>query len=325
MAFKKAMVVMIILSIITCSAGFASGFSDIGQVSWAQSAINFMSVKGFVGGYADGTFKPNQKITRAEIVTIINKMNSFEETGEIVFSDVSSKDWFYKEVQKATKAGYVMGFPNGKFEPNAYVTREQVAVIIGNLYKIEYSTESLIIDDIDQISNWAKLAVEKMIKGGIMSGYPDGTFKGRNNITRAEAAVVLSKIHQKYSGMDIVKEEVVESPVSVDEVAKPAPVEPEGDKAVNETLETVLGKLESRVLPKLTTTLQRDAANIVIDSIAKYLSNPSYNFDADVTSAKVLVSKMTDSEQLAFENAITSSIPISELNTLNQKFRLINY
>ncbi|MBE0451702.1 MAG: hypothetical protein IBX70_12765, partial [Clostridia bacterium] len=48
-------------------------------------------------------------------------------------------------------------------------------------------------------------------------------------------------------------------------------------------------------------------------------------FDSDVASAKSLVAQMTDDEQLAFENAITSSIPISELNTLNQKFRLINY
>ncbi|MCD4712876.1 MAG: S-layer homology domain-containing protein [Clostridiales bacterium] len=325
MAFKKAMVVMIILSLITCSVGFASGFSDIGQVSWAQSAISFMSQKGFVGGYSDGTFKPNQKITRAEIVTIINKMNGFEETGEIVFSDVNSKDWFYKEIQKATQAGYVTGFPNGKFEPNAFVTREQVAVIIGNLYKIEDSTESLIIEDIDQISNWAKSAVERIIKSGIMSGYPDGSFRGRNNITRAEAAVVLSKIHQKFSGVDIEQEEVIEPQIPVDEAVKPTPTEPEGDKVVNDTLEIVLGKLESRVLPKLTTTLQRDAANTVMDSISKYLSNPSYDFDSDVASAKSLVAQMTDEEQLAFENAITSSIPISELNTLNQKFRLINY
>lgn len=205
------------------------------------------------------------------------------------------------------------------------MTREQVAVIIGNIYKIEDSTESLIIDDIDQTSTWAKDAVEKIVKGGIMSGYPDGTFKGKNNITRAEAAVVLSKIYEKYSAVNSVEEEVVEPSKPTEEVTEVLPSEPEMDGVVNETLETVLGKLESRVVPKLTTSLQIDAANIVINSIASYLSNPSYDFDSDVASAKVIVSKMTEEEQLEFENAITSSIPISELNTLNQKFRLINY
>jgi hypothetical protein len=253
-------------------------------------------------------------------------MNGFEELGEIEFTDVILKDWFHREIRKAVKVGYVSGFPNGKFEPNAFVTREQIAVIINNLYKIEDSTESLIIDDIDQTSVWAKEAVVKIIKGGIMSGYPDGTFRGSNHITRAEAAVVLSKIHQKYGAVEVETEKIVVEPSKPKEaLAESLPSVSETDGEVNETLKTVLGKMESRVIPKLTTTLQRDAASIVISSISSYLNNPSYSFDTDVASAKSLVSQMTDEEQLSFENAITSSIPISELSTLNQKFRLINY
>ncbi len=329
MRFGKIVCVLVVLTILSTSTVHAAKFSDLNGVSWAQDAINFMADNEYIGGYPDGTFKPQQVITRAELVTIINKMNRFDKFSEIAFKDVEKHNWYYNEIRKSVFSGAITGFPDGTFKPNAPVTREQIAVIIDNLYKFEYKTDRFDIEDITDISNWAKESVEKVVSNGIMTGYEDKTFRGKQNITRAEAIVVLNKVFSVFGALNT--EMVIEE-------SKPTPspiVNPIGSGnggadviqpvENREELEAVLSGLEDYVLPKLTTTLQRDAANIVMDSISKYLSNPSYDFDSDVASAKSLVAQMTDEEQLAFENAITSSIPISELNTLNQKFRLINY
>lgn len=329
MKFSKILCTVMLMILLSTSSVHALTFSDLGSVSWAQDAIMLMAENGFVGGYPDGTFKPQKVITRAELITIINKMSGFNELAEINFNDVDDNSWYYDEVRKSIHSGAVNGFPDGSFKPNAPVTREQIAVIIDNLYEIEYKTQGFDIKDITEISNWAVRSVEKVISNGIMSGYTDKTFRGKNNLTRAEAIMVLNKVFTlfEFLGTEITFEEVEQISNSV---TIPSASGNENSNVIQpienkDELESVLDGLEIYVLPKLTTTLQRDAANIVIDSIAKYLSNPSYEFDSDVANAKNLVSNMTDEEQLAFENAITSSIPISELNTLNQKFRLINY
>ena len=79
---------------------FANSFSDI-EDHWAKNEIKSLTEKGLIEGYLDGTFRPNNDITRAEFMTLINRALVYIEEDTISFSDVSPDDWFYGEVAKA--------------------------------------------------------------------------------------------------------------------------------------------------------------------------------------------------------------------------------
>lgn len=326
---KKLYIYLFILLVIIgiTPLSFAVQFNDIESVPWAKDAIVSLSENGFINGYADGSFKPMSGITRAELVKIINRMNLFSDGSTLMFSDVNKSDWFYKEIGIAVKSGSVKGYPDGTFRPNDPVTREQVAVILNNLYKFEETTLSFNIEDYDEISSWAAEAVEKIVGNGFMSGYPDGTFRGANPITRAEAVLVLNKIYGKIGPL---------TPVLTDE--KPQTTDPVGQIEIptensipNEEpeeiviLRSVVSQLEALVFPSLTTTLQRDTMNLVIASVSRYLEDQAYDITQDVEQAKGLIRQMSDEERLDFENAITTKIPLADLHELNRKFRLVNY
>ena len=92
--------------------------------------------------------------------------------------------------------GYINGYSDNTFRPNDPITREQAAKIISNYKKIEdYNFDKLnkYKDAID-VSDWEKYSVEGVLDQGYMNGYSDNTFKPKNNITRAEAVVTLSRI-----------------------------------------------------------------------------------------------------------------------------------
>jgi hypothetical protein len=162
---------------------------------WAEETIQLWLNEGRITGYPDGSFKPNGNITRAEFVTMVNKLFSFNETTDINFSDVNEDDWYYQEVQKAFKAGYITGVSETQFAPNSNLTREQAAVIVAKVMKLEINAEAAgIFTDNNKISNWALDFVGAAAKSELIKGYTeDNTFKPQNFITRAEAVVTLNR------------------------------------------------------------------------------------------------------------------------------------
>jgi len=126
---------------------------------------------------------------------MVNKLFDFSETTKISFSDVNSNDWFYREVQKAFKAGYITGISETQFAPNSNLTREQAAVIIARLLNLKGDAESAeVFKDMNKISSWALKLVGAAAKAEIIKGYTeDKTFRPQNSITRAEAVVTLNR------------------------------------------------------------------------------------------------------------------------------------
>jgi len=329
MAFRKHIIIWLSVLVIVTSSNFSYGvtLSDVNQVTWAQESIQFMIDKGFISGYSNGTFMPQNVITRAELITIINKMNNFTEEKIISFNDVKSSDWYHKEVAKAVYAGVANGFPDNTFKPNDAVTREQVAVILNNLYGFENKTDVFTILDFNNISSWAKDAVGNIVGSGIMKGYPDGKFLGKNPITRAEVAVVLNKIYEKFGQVSVeidqISQPIVSNPSSGvgDSTSGSQTIENSG---LNIQLKSVIEKFGRRVTPKLTTELQLEAASIITSSVNKYIADNTYNINSDVETAKTVFSRMTESEYTIFKNTIMSNIPSYELSALNDVFKLVN-
>src|SRR5690606_14971005 len=107
-----------------------SPFKDM-QSHWASNAIQRLTEKRFMHGYPDGTFKPNQPMSRAEFMTVISRMLGLEEgQGESVFKDVPADAWYSKYVSAVHKLGIVQGYADGTLKPQQAITREEAFAIL---------------------------------------------------------------------------------------------------------------------------------------------------------------------------------------------------
>ncbi|SHE28168.1 S-layer homology domain-containing protein [Desulfofundulus australicus DSM 11792] len=193
---SRLLAVTLVFSLLLALAGVAyAGFSDLNG-HWAQKQVEEWADKGLVRGYQDGTFRPNNAVTRAEFVALVNRAMEVEGSGaEVSFKDVKSGDWFFNDVAAAVSAGYVGGYEDGTFRPNQPITRQEAASIIGRLLNLGSGDASVLakFKDAGQIGSWARGSVAAVVAEGLMGGYADGTFGPARSITRAETVVVLDR------------------------------------------------------------------------------------------------------------------------------------
>lgn len=195
-SFRKSIsALLIIIMILSISMTAFAGFIDT-IPQWASKEITYFAEKEILKGYPDGSFKPGNKVTRAEIYTIINKVMGYTQETKVNFSDVREDHWFYPEVQKGVKEGYITSKLGGKLEPNTAATREEVATIIGITFNLpkNKSDSAKKFTDQNKISEKAKGYISILKDGGYISGYPDGSFKPDGSITRAEVSKMVNNI-----------------------------------------------------------------------------------------------------------------------------------
>jgi len=160
--------------------------------SWAAVNINKLVSMGAIKGYTDGTFKPDNNVTRAEFVTVLVKaFNLAPQTGK-VFSDTG--DNFAKDaISTAVGAGIVSGYSATTFGPSDPITREQMAIMIVKAAKLAQATSASTFTDSAKISAWAKSAVDSAVAGKIFTGKPGNNFDPQGLASRAEMATVIVK------------------------------------------------------------------------------------------------------------------------------------
>lgn len=160
---------------------------------WAQADIQKLVAAGAISGYPNKTFKPNNNITRAEFaVTLVKALKLAPKSGK-VFND-TAKHWAKDSIATAQAYGIISGYSDTKFGPNDNITREQMAVMITKAANLAAKDNAKTFTDSAKVSAWAKDAVIAASSNGIISGYPDGSFKPKANATRAEAASMIVKI-----------------------------------------------------------------------------------------------------------------------------------
>jgi DMSO/TMAO reductase YedYZ molybdopterin-dependent catalytic subunit len=169
----------------------AGGLTDIAG-HWAEEFIRELVALEAISGYPDGTFKPDNKISRAEFVSILVKAFGLEGQGDKVFADTAGH-WAQEAIATAAQQGIASGYDANTFGPNAPVTREQMATMLVKAAGLEPWPGELYFADSDQVSGWAREAVVTAVHHAIIAGYPDNTFRPQGNATRAEAATVVVK------------------------------------------------------------------------------------------------------------------------------------
>ena len=194
---------------------------------WAESAIREFIEKGYIAGYPDGTFKPDNPVTYAEFATIVARLNikpvrfggGIFYTGGTIFN----KDkWYYNAILIASEVGVfseagkrVYGayslinsskpyYLNGDDDALNDAQRQYVALYLANMleYKESNFAERLPYSDISDIDirhdNSAEIGIKRMVANGVVSGYPDNTFRPTATISRAELVTILTRILGKY-------------------------------------------------------------------------------------------------------------------------------
>lgn len=162
-----------------------------GQEAKASAEVNQPS---YIAGYPDGTFKPGKEVTRAEavrmFVRLVNEGKELPKNPTTKFKDANN-NWYSDEINFAVSKGFIKGYSDGTFKPNQGITRAEFAQMIAVFVKDGYPGSS---NFKDVKGHWASNAIEQLYGSKKIKGFPDGTFKPDQKLTRAEAVTVLNSV-----------------------------------------------------------------------------------------------------------------------------------
>ena len=193
-------------------------FSDI-QKHWAKASIIYALDKGWMNGVSSTQFMPDSSMTRAQAAALLVRALDIKTTSvtadKAAFSDITGH-WARVEIETAVNAGIMQGVGGGEFEPDAALTREQMAVILDRLMGGADSAENVISEDSGSgagsevvqaefadvdlaVSTWSYEAIGRMTARGFIEGFPDGTFRPSDTIRRGQMAVLMERIYTELS------------------------------------------------------------------------------------------------------------------------------
>ncbi|CAG7637952.1 hypothetical protein PAESOLCIP111_03896 [Paenibacillus solanacearum] len=154
----------------------------------------------YLSGYPDGTFRPAQAITRAELATILHRIGARSTAGQADgaqaqgYPDVTAAHWAAEAIAAMQRSGLMLGDDNGLFRPDDAITRGELASIAARLLPQTAKDAAQSGEYSDTAGHWALEAIKQASQAGILSGYPDGSFQPDNKLNRAEAVKVLNKV-----------------------------------------------------------------------------------------------------------------------------------
>ena len=158
---------------------------------WADSTIKELYDRGFIAKLEDAA--PDESITRAEFVKLINKCFNYKVQLVENYPDVFQTKWYYKDFGIAKYIGYLTGDENGNANPESFMTRAECAAMIGRILDSRLQDER-IFNDHDQIPVWSADYISQLSALSIINCYPDGSFRPNGQVTRAEAFTIIAKV-----------------------------------------------------------------------------------------------------------------------------------
>ena len=183
-------------------------FSDVDKSSWYSEAVEYVYKNGLFSGVEDTLFAPDDNITRAMFVTVLYRIENEPETSDITFSDVADDAYYKKAVSWASRNGVVYGVSESDFDPDGFITREQIAALlyryakIKNQYDMQDKGDLSKFADSGDISDWAYEALSWANGINIIKGSDEGTINSADNATRAEAAALIMRFLSGATGAE---------------------------------------------------------------------------------------------------------------------------
>ena len=201
--FKRVLAALLVMIMVLQPAAFAASVADFLDFpfGWSKDAMTAAVENGLYIGNESKLIQPDKALTRAELAAFITRAFGATRTADLSkITDVNADDWFYEPVAKAYQMGAINGTSDTTFDPNSYITREQVFLVLARVLCISGTDEQALarFTDADKISSWAKNGIIGMVEKSYVNGYPDGSFRPQDNITRAELAQAFHNIFKLY-------------------------------------------------------------------------------------------------------------------------------
>lgn len=167
-------------------------FVDIDR-TFNRDKINELADMGIVKGTTDTMFEPSRPVTRVEYTSMLVRALDLESQPQVnlTFQDIDETAWYIDPLKTAIKDEVAHGFSKTVFAPNRIINREQAAKMTNNVVKSSPKQESNVYSDSSKIIGWAKEDVLGLTEDNLVQGYPDGSFRPKQDITRAEAAEII--------------------------------------------------------------------------------------------------------------------------------------
>ncbi|MEO1591273.1 MAG: S-layer homology domain-containing protein [Cyanobacteria bacterium J06632_22] len=193
-------------------------FLDVPEDYWAKPFVDALSSRGLMAGFDDGTFKPDDPVTRAQLARVIT--GSFDLSSEeaaVDFTDIATDYWAYGAIQDSVKGGFMNGFPDESFQPDISVPRVQVltALVTG----LETEAAGDVAADVDRyidaakIPDWAVSKVAAATQSGLVVNYPELNQLAPNQpATRAEVAAMVYQALVYQGRIDPIESEYLVAP-----------------------------------------------------------------------------------------------------------------
>ena len=180
-------------NVYTLTATTASQFTDVQPGDWFYQNVMDAVAAGIVSGRGDGTFGPNDRITRRDFAIMVSKLlldgEDAPEATTTPFSDVAANDYGLNAIAYCAENGIISGF-DGEFRPSDNITRQEAASVMKNALELTGTTSELFADDA-AIATWAKANVYACKAAGVFNGDDHNNFNPTSTLTRAEAASIM--------------------------------------------------------------------------------------------------------------------------------------
>ncbi len=187
-----------IAPLIIANPAFAqTSFTDVQSNYWASQFIQELSKRNIIAGFPDGSFRPEEAVTRAQFAAMLNKaFNKSPQRQSIKFNDVATNYWAYNAIQQSYITGFLSGYPGNRFEPNQAIPRQQVLVSLAN--GLNYSPSANIsttlqyFNDAANIADYARTPIAAAVEKRLVVNYPNVNFLNpTTNATRAQVAAFI--------------------------------------------------------------------------------------------------------------------------------------
>lgn len=206
----RLFLLVILLTASTAGQAWGATFSDVAPDDWFATAVSELSDAGVINGFSDGSFRPYDTVTRAQLAAMLARVLQPPQSYTEPFADVSSSDWFYGSVAGLYSAGVISGTSSTSFSPNVGIDRQQTATLI--MRALGYSLQGQPQDGIslalasEQQAAWLAgfkdrdfvspvhgRNVANAVRFGIVTGTGDGWFYPILTVTRAQAAGMIHR------------------------------------------------------------------------------------------------------------------------------------
>ena len=174
-------------------------FTDVNETDWFRDAVQYVYDNGLMDGVGGNRFAPNSQTTRAQLVTILYRLEGEPEvSGTSGFSDVAAGIWYTDAVAWAAANGIVNGTTDTTFAPGEDITREQLVTVLYRYaeakgYDVSARVDLSAYPDANQIQSYAAESVAWAVAEGLIQGFEDNTLRPAGNATRAQIATILMR------------------------------------------------------------------------------------------------------------------------------------